>query len=256
MHHHHVGGVAQGGGQGGGQPDGEHRPGKAHGDVPRVEGDRRPDPQAPVRQGEKDHRGGVGKRRGDGGARHIQVKDEDEDGIEHDIEDTAEHHAGAGWAGVPLAAQQVAQDQTDRGGYAAQYHHPEQVAFGIGIGGGAGAQEVEQRPVGQKGEEGETQRHRRAAPDAEGGHMPDVLPLPGAQHAGDQAAAAQAEQVAQGGEQVKPRRHQRDGRHHGRIAGLADEKGVGQVIDHGHHLADNGGDGQRRHRPGHGHLFK
>lgn len=74
--------------------------------------------------------------------------------------------------------------------------------------------------------------------------------------AGNQATSAQAEQIAEGGKQIKPGRHQRYRCHHIRISDLADEKGIGQIVDHGHHLTDDGRDGQRRHRLRHGHFFK
>ena len=74
--------------------------------------------------------------------------------------------------------------------------------------------------------------------------------------AGNQATSAQAEQIAEGGKQIKPGRHQRYRCHHIRISDLADEKGIGQIVDHGHHLTDDGGDCKRRHRLRHRHFFK
>ena len=150
----------------------------------------------------------------------------------------------------------MAQGQAHHGGYPADRHHPQQVVLRIAVVVYAGPQEGEQGFPGQEAGQGKAGGDRRPRPDAEGGHVAD-LPLPlHPQHPGDQAVAAQAEEVAQGGEQIEPGGHQGHRRHHQRISGLADEEGVGQVVDHGHHLADDGGDGQCGHGPGNRDGFK
>ena len=176
--------------------------------------------------------------------------------VQHHVEDAAEHHAGAGLPGVALAAQQMTQRQADHGGHAAHRHHPQKVALGVGPGVGAGPQKAQQRPPGQPGAQREQQGEGSAAPDAEGRHILDVLVVVDAQHPGDQAAAAQAEQVAQRCQQIEPGRHQGHRRHHGGVPQLPHKKGVGQVVDHGHHLADDGGHRQGGHGLGHRHLLK
>lgn len=213
-------------------------------------------PQAGVLRGEKRHGGGVGGGGGDRGARDLQVEAEDQQGVQRHVQQAAEHHAHAGLPGVALAAQQVAQRKARHRGHAAQHHDPEQVVLRVGIGIRARAEEPQQRPARKIGPQGEQQRRRRAAPDAERGDELDLPAVLRAHHAGDEAAAAQAEQVAQGREQVEPRGDQGHGRDHRRVAELPDEERVGQVVDHRDHLADDGGDGQRRHGPGDGHLRK
>lgn len=137
-----------------------------------------------------------------------------------------------------------------------QHDDPEQVILRISIGIGACAQKVQKRRPREIGAQREQQGHRRAAPNAEGGDKRDLPSVLRAQHSGNQAAPAQSKQVAQSGQQVEPRGNQRDRSHHQRIANLADEKGVRQIVDHRHHLADDRGDRQGCDRPPNGHFLK
>ena len=50
--------------------------------------------------------------------------------------------------------------------------------------------------------------------------------------------------------------YQGNGGHHHRVAQLSHKKGICQVVNHSHHLADDGGDCQGRHRFWHRHFFE
>ena len=76
------------------------------------------------------------------------------------------------------------------------------------------------------------------------------------QHAGDQAASAQAKQIPELGKQVEPGRNQRYRCYHQRIPGLPNEKGIRQIIYHRHYLADDSRDGQHGYRSGDRDSFK
>lgn len=170
--------------------------------------------------------------------------------------DTAEHHSRAGRSGMSFASQQMTQRQAQHGGDAAQHHHPEQIALGVAKSVRTGSQKIQQRPAKQKRQQGKHQGRHRSAPDAESRYMPDILMIAFSQHTGYQASAAQTEQISQSGEQVEPGRNQGYCRNHIRIPDLPHKKRIRQIIDHGHHLADDGGNGQRRHRPRHRHGLK
>ena len=109
MNHYHVGGVAQGGGQRRGQPHGKDGADEPEGEVFGAEGHRRVSFQPGVLHREKHHRGSVGEGGGDGRPGHLQLKAEDQDGVQNHVQDAAEHHARAGLFGVALAAEQMAQ---------------------------------------------------------------------------------------------------------------------------------------------------
>lgn len=172
------------------------------------------------------------------------------------IEDTAEHHAGTGLFRMALTPKQMAQRQAHHGWHAAQYHHPEKIFFCIAIGIRAGSQKIKQRYAREPGAQGKEKRHRRSSPNAEYGHIFYVLVVLRPHHPGNQAAAAQAEQVPQRREQIEPGRYQGNGGHHQRVAQLSHKKGICQVVNHSHHLADDGGDRQGRHRFWHRHFFE
>ena len=170
--------------------------------------------------------------------------------IQNHVQNPAEHHAGAGVPGVPLAAQQMAQRQANHRWHAAQHHNPEEIVLRVSVSIRAGTQKIQQRPADQITDERKAGRHRRAAPKAEGRDIFD-FPCPfDAQHPRDEAAASQPKQVSQSGEQIKPGGHQGHRRHHVGVPNLSDEEGVSQVVDHGHHLADHCGDCQGGYRPG------
>ena len=206
--------------------------------------------QSQILDREKSHRSGVGEGCGDGGPGDVQVEAENQDRVKDHVQDPTEHHAGAGLFGVSLAAQQMSQGQAHHGGHAAQDDHPEQVGLRVGVGVRTGPQKGEQGPPGQKGPQGETGGHRRSEPEAEGRHVFDIPVVSDPKHAGDQTAAPQSEQIAQGGEQVEPGGYQGHRRHHIGVSDLSHKKGVRQIVDHSHHLADDRGDGQRGHRLG------
>ena len=214
-----------------------------------MEGDRSAPSQPKILYGKKSHRRRVGERRGHGGPRHIQVETKNQHWVQDHVQDPAEHHTCAGRPGVALAAQQMSQGQTHHGGHASQHHDPYQVVLRVAIGVRTGPQKGQQRPPGQKRAQGEAGGHRRSAPDAERRDIFDVPVVLHPQHSGDQAAASQAEQVAQSREQVKPGRHQGHRRHHIGVPNLSHKKGVRQVVNHRHHLADYRRDCQGSHRP-------
>lgn len=174
---------------------------------------------------DKEHHGnGIGQRCGHSGSSHIQMKYKNENRVQYHIEDTAEHHAGTGLFRMVLTPKQMAQRQAHHGWHAAQYHHPEKIFFCIAIGIRAGSQKIKQRYAREPGAQGKEKRHRRSSPNAEYGHIFDVLVVLRPHHPGNQAAAAQAEQVPQRREQIEPGRYQGNGGHHQQVAQLSHKK--------------------------------
>lgn len=203
--------------------------------------------------------GHVGEHGGNGCAGDFlpgRQKHKHEQRVQRNVEDTAHAQAEAGLAGIALTAQQVGHGQAQHGGQPADDHHPEGIPGGIIHRVGAGTQQVQQRFHKKQAEHRVQQRHENRAVKTEGTDLFGLLRLAVPQQAGDQAAAADAEQVGKSVQDKEQGIGQGGCGHFVRVFGAADEKGVGQVVDHGDELADDGGHRQSGQRPGYRHGFE
>ena len=183
----------------------------------------------------------LGDHRGDGDARHIQVTDDDEEQIQHDV-----HHARQGeevqrTLGVALRPQQSCAEVVDHGGGHAQEVDPQ----------------VQRRKAqhvvrclhpGEDGPGAEKAHHRQqhAAQDTQqdGGvdHPVELLPVPGAEALGGQGVGAHRqthEQVRQKADQRRVGAHRRQGVVSGPAAHHHDVRRVEEQLQHaGAHQRD------------------
>ena len=187
---------------------------------------------------------------------HVQAPGEDEDGIEHDVEQAAGHGADACVERRAHGAHQIGQHHIEDAGRSAAAHRPEQIGGCCAGGLRVRAQQAQKRHSENDAEQREQQGAGQRAVEAEGGaaaHGVVVLP---AQRAAHHAGGAYAEEVVHGVERQQHRRGQRHRRVLHGIVQHAHEVSVRQVVDHHHQRAENGGNRHAQHRPGNGHALK
>ena len=88
----------------------------------------------------------------------------------------------------------------------------------------------------------------------EGGCLGGILAGTLSQRTGDEAVGADAKEVAHHGQGHEKGKAQRQRRHLRGVVGVANEEGVRQIVQQGHHLAEDGGDGKLCHRLRHGQV--
>ena len=187
---------------------------------------------------------------GPGGARHSQVKDEDQQGIQPDVQHGAAGDADGAVDGVALEAQLVVQYQGGGHPRRADEDHA-QVVLGIGQNGGGGAQERGQGRQEDLAENADEESGEQGGEKAGGRHVRGRIRIAPPQLPGDEVAAAVAEEKA----------HSLDHRHHGKhhahsasgsvAAQHPHKKGLRHVVKSGHQHTDDAGNGQMGDHPAH-----
>ena len=140
--------------------------------------------------------------------------------------------------------------------YTSLRSHPKRIACRKPNGGITGTQQAEQRVHKNPAAHGIEQRDSNRSIKAECAHTLCLLPFLHAKKSGDQAAAAHPEKVGQGGHHKNQNIGQGRSRNLVRVVCLAYEIGIGQIVDHGDELADDGRHRQRGQRFGDRRLFK
>ena len=172
----------------------------------------------------------IGQHRGQRRARDAHAKREDEQGVERDVDDRAEHHPQHRVFGRALRADELPErvGKQDRG--RAEQDDP-QIVERERVGFCRGAEQRNELRQEQESGAEKQDAQPQTAPEAERGGFAGVFGLPLAELAGDEGTAADSEQDSQRRQRHKHRRGERDGRHLKFVAGLADEKGIGQIVE-------------------------
>ena len=169
-------------------------------------------------------------------------EDEHEQRVEPDVQKAAEAHAEAGLLRIADVAEHRAHRVGQQRRQRADDDDGNEILPRVADRIFARAEQIEQRVHERKAEQGEDQCAPRCHHEAERRGAARLVLLTPAEQLHDQIAAAHAEEVGKAGDHQKHRRHQCRRRDHVGVIGLADEPGVGQIVDQHDQLADD-----RRH---------
>ena len=225
-------------------------------DVPRTQGQDQLRALFADQQEEVGDGGQIRQQGGDRRARDLEAQEGDEDRVEDHVEDAAHGHAEAGLLRIALGPHQMGEGGAEHGRHRADGDHPEGVLTAVAIGRRVGADQRKENAPESVDQQAVDQSGAARRPEAERGGPSGVVSIPFAERAGDQAGAADAEQVRHPGQQHEQR--QTDGRRRDliRVADLPDEEGVRHVVHDGDQLADDRRHLQRHDRLQDRRLFK
>ena len=208
---------------------------------------------------EVNERDDIGQHGGQGRTQDLPAvgqEDEHEDGVQDDVQHAAETHAEARLLGAADVAEHSAHGAAEDGGQTAQNDHAQEILPCIADGHIAGAKKPQQRIHEHQADEREQQGRACSHQKAQGGNFPCLLRVLSAHKLDHQIAAADTEEVGNARRQQIHRADEAGGRHHIGVVRHADEPGIGNIIDEGNDLADDGGDRHDRQGLGNAHPFK
>ena len=223
------------------------------------EGNDRIAPEADEDDGEVEEGHAVGKTGGDARAQHLRAfgqQHEHEQRIKGDVQKPAEDDAGACLPGHADAADEVGKHVGKHRRHAAKYDDAHGVLPGVFVGPLPRAQQGKQRTHEHADAHREQRRDRQPQIQRKGADAPGLVRLALPEQAGDQRTAADARQPGQTQGDVEHGQDQRSGRHHVRVVGLADIKGVRHVVDEYDELTDHRRQDHLAQCDGHGQLRK
>ena len=203
---------------------------------------------APQGAEEIDQGAEIGQGGGDGRADNLPTggkQHEHEKGIQGDVQHAAQHDAGAGLERAAFRPDQMGKEGAHGGGQTAEGDGDHQIIPGVAVYlRRTAAEPVDEQIRKDPGEGGITQGEQDAAPGGEGGNLPHGGGIPDAQCPGNDAGAADAEEIGNGGKEHEGGHANGCGGQLGVAAGHANEESVRHVVDDEDNLAHDGGEGQ------------
>ncbi len=179
---------------------------------------------------------------------------EDEHGVEHDVQDTADRQTDARLLGFADGTDEMPETKTGNRGNTADYKYPHEVIRGIAQRLGIGTEEGQYRLHENAEQHRKDCRDSDTSPEAEGGCFLRCLLVILTETPGNHAVGTDTEQIRNGSQKRVDRKRDRKCGNLIRITDSSDKERIRKAVKNHNDLADNGRHSELCDCPSNGHC--